>query len=55
MDFDFYPHYEDSQLVEIKRNYKGTKMYLIKNGEALIVENGAVKVLGEERIVKANG
>ena len=54
VDFDFYPHYEDSQLVEIKRNYKGSTMYLMKNGEALIVENGAVKVLGEERIVKPN-
>ena len=55
VDFDFYPHYEESQIVEIERNYKGTKMYLMKNGEALIVENGIVEVLGEERIINSNG
>lgn len=51
VDFEFYPHYEEGMLPEIKKRYKGKKMYLVKNGEAIVVEDDKVKVVGEERII----
>lgn len=51
VDFDIYPHYEDELYEKIKENYKGKKLYLLKNGEAITVEDGKVTVLGEERII----
>ncbi len=51
VDFDIYPHYEDHLYDEIKQKYQGNKLYLLKNGEAIVVEDGKVKILGEERIV----
>lgn len=51
VDFDFYPHYEDNLHDEIKKRYNGKKIYLVKNGDAVVVENGNVKVLGEERTI----
>jgi dipeptidase E len=51
IDFEIYPHYEDELLPEIKKRWKKGKLYLLKNGEAITVENGSVKVLGEERII----
>lgn len=52
VDFDIYPHYEESMLKQIKDNYKGNKLYLLKNGEELIFENQKVTVIGEERIIQ---
>lgn len=51
VDFEFYPHYEEGMLPEIKKIYTGKKMYLVKNGEAIIVEDEKVKVIGKERII----
>lgn len=51
VDFDIYPHYEDSLHEEIKKKFKGNKFYLLKNGEEIIVEDGEIRVIGEERIV----
>ncbi len=57
VDFDIYPHYEEHLLPQIKERYKGKKLYLLKNGEEIIVEGdksaGGVKitVVGEERII----
>lgn len=51
VDFDIYPHFEDSMLSIIKQNYKGEKLYLLKNGEAIIVEDGKPRSIGEERIL----
>lgn len=57
VDFDIYPHYEESLLPQIKENYKGKKLYLLKNGEEIIVEDGGgsynvkISVIGEERIL----
>jgi len=50
VDFEIYPHYEDNLYDEIKKRYKGDKLYLLKNGEAIIVEDDNIKVFGEERI-----
>lgn len=51
VDFDFYPHYKEGTLDQIKKNYKGSKMYLVKNGEAITVENSKVTILGDERLI----
>lgn len=51
VDFDIYPHYEDGLLQQIKNHYKGNKLYLLKNGEEIIVEDENVTVIGEERII----
>lgn len=52
VDFDIYPHYEESLLPKIKENYKGNKLYLLKNGEEIIVEDDKMSVIGVERIIK---
>ena len=51
VDFDIYPHYEDSLYEQIKSKFKGNKIYLLKNGEEIIVEDGNIQVIGEERII----
>jgi len=51
VDFDIYPHFEDQLLPKIKENYKGKKLYLLKDGEEIIVEDGKVTIIGEERVV----
>jgi len=52
IDFDFYPHYEDAMLQDIKKVWKGGDLYLVKNGEAIIVEGEKIEVLGEKRILR---
>jgi len=58
VDFDIYPHFDDSLYGNIKEKYKGKKMYLLKNGEEIIVEGndragGAkISVIGEERVIE---
>jgi peptidase E len=51
VDFDIYPHYEDEHYGKVKENYTGNKLYLLKNGEEIIVEDGQVSVFGEERVI----
>ncbi len=51
VDFDIFPHYEENLLPKIKENYKGNKLYLLKNGEEIIVEDDKITVVGEERII----
>ncbi len=52
VNFEIYPHYEDSMLPQIKRYWKKGRLYLLKNGEVITVTNGKVEVLGEERILQ---
>lgn len=52
IDFDFYPHYEDSLLPIIKKVWKGGDLYLVKDGEVVTIEDNKVTVLGEKRILK---
>jgi dipeptidase E len=54
VDFDIYPHYHESALDHIKQNYKGKRLYLLKNGEEVIVDNGIVQIIGEERVISGN-
>lgn len=49
VDFDIYPHYQDELLDVIKKNYKGKELYLLKDGEAVIVDGDNTTVFGEER------
>jgi len=51
VDFDFFPHFEDALLPELKKWYRGKKMYLLKNGDAITVENKKVTVLGQKRVL----
>lgn len=52
VDFDIYPHYEDSLYEKIKAQYIGNKLYLLKNGEEIIVDGDKIIVQGEERIIE---
>ena len=51
VDFDIYPHYDEQCLDEIKEKYKGHKLYLLKDGEEIIVDGDSITVIGEERII----
>ncbi|HWS48639.1 MAG TPA: Type 1 glutamine amidotransferase-like domain-containing protein [Candidatus Methanoperedens sp.] len=51
VDFDIFPHYEENLLEQIKKNHKRNKLYLLKNGEEIIVRNGIMELVGEERIL----
>jgi peptidase E len=52
IDFEIYPHYEESLLPQIKSKFKGKDLYLLKNGEAILIEDNNIKVFGEERTIK---
>lgn len=54
VDFDIYPHFEDYMLSDIQKIYTGKKLYLLKNGEEIIVENRRVSVSGVERIIPSS-
>ncbi|HTK03894.1 MAG TPA: Type 1 glutamine amidotransferase-like domain-containing protein [Alphaproteobacteria bacterium] len=51
VNFDIFPHYQDKFLSKVKKNYKGKKLYLLKDGEEIIVEDDKITVIGEERII----
>jgi dipeptidase E len=51
VDFDIYPHYRDESYKEIEKLYKGKKLYLLKDGEEIIVDDDQVTVVGEERVI----
>lgn len=51
VDFDIFPHYEDSMLDEIKKLNKSEKLYLLKNGEHIVAQENNIQVYGEERII----
>lgn len=51
VSFEIYPHYEESQLTEIEKNWKKGDLYLLKDGESILVEDNNVTVLGEKRII----
>lgn len=52
VDFEIYPHYEESLLPKIQEQWKSGTLYLLKNGEAITVVDGKVTVLGEERKIE---
>jgi len=52
VDFEIFPHYEDSMRPEIEKFNIAKKLCLLKNGEAVIVDGGEVRVFGEERFIQ---
>lgn len=50
IDFEILPHYEETMRSVIKKKWKWGKLYLLKDGEAITVVDGQVKVLGKEKI-----
>lgn len=51
VDFDIYPHFTDDQMDYVKDHSESKKIYLLKDGEEIIVEDNTVTVVGEERIL----
>ena len=51
VDFEIYPHFEDSKYDEIMKLWKKGKLYLLKNGEVITVDGEKIEVLGEERVI----
>lgn len=51
VDFNIYPHYKDGLLGQIKKHFKGEKLYFLKDGEEVIVDGDKFEVVGEERMV----
>ncbi len=51
VDFDIYPHYEESLLPQITAHERKIPMYLLKNGEAITVEDKKITVVGETRLL----
>ncbi|HYD34799.1 MAG TPA: Type 1 glutamine amidotransferase-like domain-containing protein [Vitreimonas sp.] len=49
IDFEMYPHYRDELLPQIQAQWQTGQLYLLKDGEAIILEESQVKVLAEER------
>lgn len=52
VDFEIYPHFEDDQLPKIRKLWKGDELYLLKNGEVIVVEDSTIQVLGEKRVLR---
>lgn len=52
IDFEIYPHYEDQYYKQIYQSWSTGKLCLLKNGEAVIVDNGSVQIFGEERWIQ---
>ena len=51
VDFDIYPHFKDELLPKIKEKYSGRKIYLLKDGEEIIIDGDTLRVIGEERVI----
>jgi len=52
IDFEIYPHFTDDLKPELERLWKKGKLYLIKDGEAIVKDKDKVTVLGKERIIE---
>ncbi len=56
VDFEIYPHFEDDYMDVIKMNWKksgnGRKLYLLKNGEAVTIDNGTINFIGEKKVIE---
>lgn len=52
IDFEIYPHYDDSLFSKINKKWKKGKICLLKDGETIIVNNNEVKIIGEKRFIE---
>jgi dipeptidase E len=52
IDFQIYPHYEDKLLEEIKKHKDPTQQYfLLRNGEAVSINDGVIKLHGSDIVM----
>lgn len=49
--FEFYPHYRVEQRPQIEQHWQSGDLYLLKDGEALIVEDGQVRLVGTPELL----
>lgn len=53
VDFEIYPHFQTDQFEEIEKlrqqHQTGIPLYLLKDGEAILVDNSKIEFFGEER------
>lgn len=49
VDFDILPHYREDMDEEIRKSYKGNDLYLLKDGEVVIVDGDVIRLIGEKR------
>lgn len=53
VDFEIYPHFQTDQFEQVKqlrqKNQTGMSLYLLKDGEAVLVDGYKIEVFGEER------
>lgn len=52
VDIYILPHFEDTMMESIKNIYKGKELYLLKDREAITIEDNNIEVSGEKRIYK---
>lgn len=52
VDFEIYPHYQDELYPEIDKHWQKGKLCLLKNGEAITIDNEIITILGEERFIE---
>jgi dipeptidase E len=46
LDYDFLPHYDPTQLDKVKKLYKGNRLYMLKNNEAIIYREDKMSFVG---------
>lgn len=55
VNFEIYPHYEDRHFDVVKMNWKKSinarKLYLLKNGEAVTVQDNSINTVGAHRVM----
>jgi dipeptidase E len=52
VDFEIWPHFEEQHYPILKEKWHHGKLCLLKNDEAITIDNGKVKILGEERFLE---
>lgn len=52
VDFEIYPHFKEELLTEIEEKWQGKKLYLLKDGDALLIEDGKIKEIGTPRLLQ---
>lgn len=54
LDFEIYPHFEESLYTRIEKMWKIGTLSLLKDGEAIIYNNGKLTFTGEKNTKKVN-
>lgn len=51
INFEIYPHYQDELSAQIDNKWEKGKLCLLKDGEAVIVDEDKIEIFGEERFL----